>query len=126
MSLIQRIKSVLGLNGSTPRDDEGPVAVTVEHEPPEEETVLESEPTESSESDPSDTESGAEEFTHDGPLTEISGIGPSYSERLGEAGIDTVGELAQADAEELGEATELSPKRIDGWIEAAREFASDN
>lgn len=58
----------------------------------------------------------------DPPVTEINGIGPAYAERLEEAGISTVSELAAADAEELGEATDLSPNRISGWIEQANSF----
>lgn len=121
MSLIERIKSVLGLNGSAPRDEEGPVAVTVEHEPAAgADDVEETSPeTESAEPDPGG-------LTHDGPVTEIPGIGPSYSDRLAAAGVTTVGELARADADELGEATDLSPSRISGWIESAEELASGN
>lgn len=58
----------------------------------------------------------------DPPVTEVNGIGPAYAERLEEAGISTVSELAAADAEELGEATDLSPNRISGWIEQANSF----
>ena len=58
----------------------------------------------------------------DPPVTEVNGIGPAYAERLEAAGISTVSELAAADAEELGEATDLSPNRISGWIEQANSF----
>lgn len=58
-----------------------------------------------------------------GPATEpvdtIKGIGPSYAERLESAGVETVGDLAAADADALGDDTGLSPKRISGWIEQA-------
>lgn len=140
MSLIQRIKSVLGLNGSAPREEEGPVAVTVEHEPetateagevdqPQPETEFAEAPTGAGEVEDAPTETEPAEPdpegpTHDGPVTEISGIGPSYSERLAAAGVTTIGELARADAEELGQATELSANRISGWIESAKDLAS--
>ncbi len=55
------------------------------------------------------------------PVVEIKGIGPSYADRLGEAGVDTVSDLADADADEVGEATGISPKRIEAWIERARD-----
>lgn len=58
----------------------------------------------------------------DAPVIEINGIGPAYAERLENEGISTVSELAGADAEELGEATDLSPNRISGWIEQANSF----
>jgi len=55
-------------------------------------------------------------------LTEIKGIGPAYAERLETAGVDNVAQLAVADAEELAEATDLSPNRISGWIDQASSF----
>ncbi|ACV49036.1 MULTISPECIES: helix-hairpin-helix domain-containing protein [Halomicrobium] len=59
---------------------------------------------------------------NDAPVTEIKGVGPAYAERLENAGISTVSELAAADADELGEVTDLSPNRISGWIEQANAF----
>lgn len=50
----------------------------------------------------------------------ISGIGPAYAERLGAAGVETVAELADADAAELAAATDIAEGRIAGWIEQAR------
>lgn len=52
-------------------------------------------------------------------VTEINGIGPAYADRLSAAGVDTVGELMKANPEELGEQTEISPKRIQRWQEQA-------
>ncbi|PSP84345.1 hypothetical protein BRC83_05595 [Halobacteriales archaeon QS_1_68_17] len=51
----------------------------------------------------------------------ITGIGPAYSERLAGAGVETVGDLAAADADALAEETGISEKRIAGWIDSARE-----
>jgi len=56
------------------------------------------------------------------PVTEIKGVGPAYAERLENAGVSTVAELATADADELAESTDLSPNRISGWIEQAKSF----
>lgn len=117
MSLIQRIKSVLGLNGSSRVEDEGPVAVTVEHDPTTKLSEPDAEPV-----DPGDTSTPE----HSGPVTEISGIGPSYSDRLAEAGITTVGELAVADAADIASQTDLSEKRVAGWIDSASELAGRN
>ena len=55
------------------------------------------------------------------PLDSIKGIGPAYSERLTEAGIDSVAELAEGDAEEIGEAISVSPKTVSNWIDRAAE-----
>ncbi|WP_018258076.1 DUF4332 domain-containing protein [Halomicrobium katesii] len=69
--------------------------------------------------EPTDDDSPVDD---DAPVTEIKGVGPAYAERLENAGISTVSELAAADADELGEATDLSPNRISGWIEQANAF----
>ncbi|ELY74767.1 helix-hairpin-helix domain-containing protein [Natrinema pallidum] len=53
------------------------------------------------------------------PVDEIKGIGPAYADRLAGAGVDTVGELADADAAELADRTDISEKRIQGWIDRA-------
>lgn len=153
MSLIDRIKSVLGIGESQTTDHEGPAAVTVEHEPEEEQTEPEIDPTPSeqpveSEADVADvieeatesesTEDEVEtkvtedeeepediaepESTPEDPIsvTEISGIGPKYSERLAEAGIESVSQLAEADSITLSEQTEIGQTRIEAWIEAAK------
>lgn len=55
-------------------------------------------------------------------VTEINGIGPAYGQRLSDAGVETVADLAAADAVELEEATDISAARIEGWIDAAAEY----
>lgn len=55
------------------------------------------------------------------PVTDINGIGPAYGQRLADAGVDSVTDLAAADAEELEAETDISANRIQGWIEAAAE-----
>jgi predicted flap endonuclease-1-like 5' DNA nuclease len=55
-------------------------------------------------------------------VTEVSGIGPAYAERLAAAGITTAAELAAADAGQLADQIDESEKRVAGWIEAATEL----
>jgi len=55
------------------------------------------------------------------PTTVLKGIGPAYADRLSEAGIDTVAELAAADADDLAERVDLSPKRVGRWVETAQD-----
>jgi predicted flap endonuclease-1-like 5' DNA nuclease len=63
---------------------------------------------------------GEERETGGDPVEEIKGIGPAYAERLGEAGVHTVSDLADADAADLGEATGLGENRVRGWIDRAK------
>ena len=52
-------------------------------------------------------------------LESIDGIGPTYADRLRDAGIDTVEELRDADPESLAATTDLSRSRLASWIAAA-------
>lgn len=54
-----------------------------------------------------------------GALEQIDGIGPAYAERLSDAGIQSVSALATADAESLSEEIDVSPSRIQKWIDQA-------
>lgn len=54
------------------------------------------------------------------PVDEIKGIGPAYAERLGDAGIETIPQLAEADPESLAAETDLSEKRVSEWVERAK------
>jgi predicted flap endonuclease-1-like 5' DNA nuclease len=53
------------------------------------------------------------------PVTEINGIGPTYGDRLGAAGVEDVADLASADAATLAGETDIAEGRLETWIEAA-------
>jgi predicted flap endonuclease-1-like 5' DNA nuclease len=55
------------------------------------------------------------------PVTDVDGIGSAYGERLEGAGIETVGDLADADADDLSDRIDVSAKRIGRWIDQARD-----
>ncbi|GAB7020001.1 class III poly(R)-hydroxyalkanoic acid synthase subunit PhaC [Halostagnicola bangensis] len=55
----------------------------------------------------------------DEDLTDLSGVGEAYAENLREAGIETIDELAAADAADLATETGLSPARLEDWIDQA-------
>jgi predicted flap endonuclease-1-like 5' DNA nuclease len=55
------------------------------------------------------------------PVETLNGIGDAYAARLADAGIDTVADLAAADAAELAEATDIAKGRLENWIEQATE-----
>jgi polyhydroxyalkanoate synthase len=56
----------------------------------------------------------------DALVEEIEGVGPTYAERLVDAGYDTVTAIADADREELVTAADAPASRVDSWIEQAR------
>jgi len=145
MGLLQKLKSTLGLDGSrSDRRQErgGDVDVTVEHEPDATAEAAvkgsddsqvggtargdgaESDTTE----DAGDAEAGAEKTADESSagdgvaVDELSGIGATYAERLGEAGIETVADLAGADAERVAADSDIAQSRIERWIERATEY----
>jgi predicted flap endonuclease-1-like 5' DNA nuclease len=88
--------------GSAPAEDQGP-----EKTGETEETDEPGEPTD-------DAGEGAE------AVDSIRGIGPTYAGRLESAGIETVADLAAADAGTVAEAAETSESRATDWIEQAQ------
>ena len=143
MGLIERIKSVLGFGTSaTPSqpatgrnrpstdeagtepdsadesDDDEPdgstvtagdsgdgVDVTVEHDPDTEtEAAVKG----------VETDAGV-----DADLEEIKGIGPAYADRLRDAGVESVSDLAAADATDVAEASDIGESRVRKWIDRA-------
>ncbi|WP_424019665.1 helix-hairpin-helix domain-containing protein [Halorientalis pallida] len=67
-----------------------------------------------------DAEPEIEVENADADTDTIKGIGPSYAETLAEIGIETVGDLAAAEAADIGEQTDLSETRVERWIARAR------
>ncbi|MDH3729731.1 MAG: helix-hairpin-helix domain-containing protein [Acidimicrobiia bacterium] len=54
-------------------------------------------------------------------LTEITGIGPAYSKRLADAGINTFAELVAADIAATAEAVDVSADQVADWADQARQ-----
>ena len=54
------------------------------------------------------------------PVESIKGIGAAYAQRLADAGVDDVSDLARADPQELAAATDLGTGRVGKWIERAK------
>jgi len=49
----------------------------------------------------------------------VKGIGPTYAERLSNVRIETVADLAEADAGEVAERADVPQGRLEDWIERA-------
>jgi predicted flap endonuclease-1-like 5' DNA nuclease len=73
------------------------------------------------EAEPADEEPDGADAAGGEPVDEVKGIGPAYAERLADAGVTTVADLAEADPEALADQIGVSDKRIARWIDRARE-----
>lgn len=73
--------------------------------------------------DPLAAEAAWRERSKPTPLTDISGIGDSYAERLAEAGVTSVRSLATASPELLADVTGISEERLERWHHEASEQA---
>lgn len=138
--IVEMVKGLFGVSGQ--RDPEqselSQTNITVEREPDSEDdsaTAEESDGESDGEWDEPDTEadeSESEEETADAsdsdgqpsgdPVGDISGIGPTYSERLAEIGVETVDDLAAEGAAEIAEAAEVSESRATDWISQAKDW----
>jgi len=65
-----------------------------------------------------DTDTGDDASTES--VETLAGIGPTYAERLADAGLGTVDALGAADAETVAEAAEVSVARAEEWLEQTR------
>ncbi|WP_227015839.1 helix-hairpin-helix domain-containing protein [Haloarcula sp. JP-L23] len=66
------------------------------------------------------------EADQDQSLQTVDGIGPTYEERLHDAGIMTVTQLAAAESVPLADRLGLSESRVMAWIKQARQFAGSS
>ena len=65
--------------------------------------------------DDSTTDAGAGDSIND--VETVEGIGPTYAERLRDAGIETVSDLAASDAAELADVADTSESRAQDWLD---------
>jgi hypothetical protein len=56
-------------------------------------------------------------------LEDVEGIGSTYADRLRDSGIESVFDLAEADADEVSEAADTSESRAEDWIGQAQDMA---
>ena len=67
------------------------------------------------------TEETDPEATDEGSLDEISGLGPTYRDRLEAEGIETLRDLAEKDPEDVADAAKTSQSRARQWVERAED-----
>jgi|GEM_PF-1609258 len=80
-------------------------------------------PAEESETEAAAAESSADlESDAERAVDAVPGIGSAYAERLREVGVPTVEALAAADPDQLSDAAEIAPARVETWVERAREL----
>jgi predicted flap endonuclease-1-like 5' DNA nuclease len=75
---------------------------------------------ESSAAETEEPEAEAADLGTDEPTDVIKGIGSTYADRLSEAGVETVADLATSDPETLAEETGISESRIENWVGRAK------
>ena len=73
--------------------------------------------------DPLAAEAAWRERSKPTPLTDVSGIGEGYADRLAEAGVTSVRSLATASPELLSDVTGISEDRLRRWHREASEMA---
>ena len=58
-------------------------------------------------------------------LTKVKGIGPKWSERLRNAGVNSADELAKCNSKDLAEKLGVSEKIVSRWIRNANEIVAN-
>ncbi len=120
------LKGLFGTSEQSTDDPETETNITVERESDEESPEDGQEMTEESTDEPEDSEEPAESVEDSEEpaesVEEITGIGPTYGERLSAVGIETVGDLVGADETEVAEAAEVSESRAADWVTQAEDW----
>ncbi len=60
------------------------------------------------------------------PVSAITGIGPTYSDRLGSVGIESVSDIQRADIETIADVASVSKTRAERWRELATKLAEES
>lgn len=118
MGILQTLKSVFGIGTSNQRRHRE-TRITVEREPETEPDLETERAVKNNDITSSKVDTPEEAEAPSVPVDDIKGIGPAYAERLTDAGIETVAELANANAAELAAATDIPESRLQTWIDRA-------
>ena len=103
---------------SAVEEEPGPAEIAIEDADEETEEAVESQEAATEGPEDVDGESSEEPDAGDAPEVDVvNGIGPTYADRLREAGIETVADLREAEAERVADVAEVSESRAGEWIE---------
>jgi predicted flap endonuclease-1-like 5' DNA nuclease len=120
--VTELLKTLFGVSGKDSEGTEAGTNITVERETGEASADESAETDETGETDDLAEESEEVDETEEKKesVDEIRGIGPTYSDRLSEVDIETVGDLAKEDPAAVAAAAEVSESRAADWIERAK------
>ena len=110
--------------GERPTDSEPApdAAEQAQHGPDATPEQTQAEPDTASEDAVKGTDTDTGEGGADADVEDLKGIGPTYGERLREAGYGTVDALAAADADTVADESGIAESRIEKWIDRARTY----
>lgn len=118
MALLQRLKSLLGLDTRREQSTQERSTDLTDDLGSASQEPAQGTPTDDSDTAPDHDEGGGEAVES---VDVIDGIGPAYSERLAAANVATVEDLAAANAQTLADETDISPARLERWIDRAQQ-----
>ena len=95
------------------------IAIDDVDEGTEEAVETEEAPSEPGEQEASTVDAGSERDDDAPEIDVINGVGPTYADRLRDAGIETVDDLRAADVERVADVAEVSESRAREWIDLA-------
>jgi polyhydroxyalkanoate synthase len=105
-----------------PSEAEGEAAVEAEEGPEGVEDAATEDGEEDEENEVGEAAAESEEAAAEPTIESVNGIGPKRAERLRDSGIESLEDLADADADYVAEAIDVSPERVDDWVQQAREL----
>jgi polyhydroxyalkanoate synthase len=111
----------IGLSvSSSTHEDVWPQVADWYHEKSErdaDESTESTEADEETEAENTEIDDSAQAETDAADIETVSGIGPTFAERLRDAGIETTADLASRDADELAEIAETNQSRVQDWFD---------
>jgi predicted flap endonuclease-1-like 5' DNA nuclease len=115
---VEETEEAVVENGETDDTQTEPETDGTQTEPETDGTQTEPE-TDGTQTEPETDDESVDEVAES--VEAVTGIGPTYGERLADAGIGTVAELAETEPDEVAEVAEVSESRATDFVRKARE-----